>query len=73
MIFGGGRQCLMTNAPYTVHDRIDGFNCQRTDNFNLIQNWESDKKRRNAKDKIIETTGELLELDIARVEYVLGK
>lgn len=72
MIFGGGRQALMTNAPYTPYDALDVFTCYRTDNKDLIGQWVSDKANHGLRYQVVRDTGELLELDTSRTEYALG-
>ena len=45
---------------------------QRTDSENLITKW-SDKRNTTGTAKYITTKKELLELDVKRTDYVLGK
>lgn len=73
VIFGGGRQTLMTNAPFTVYDKIDEFTCSRSDNRDLIESWLNDKAIRNVKSQYIQSNNELVLLDTSRTEYALGE
>ncbi|XP_065205940.1 alkaline phosphatase-like [Planococcus citri] len=72
VIFGGGRQTLIDKPYESPQDPLDVFTCYRTDNRNLINHWINDKNLRSARYSLIKDTGELMELDTNRNEYVLG-
>lgn len=73
MIFGGGRQCLMTNSTPTEQDPIDTWACSRRDGLDLIDQWQNDKKWRGFTYAYLNQSGDLDSLDIDHVSFVMGE
>lgn len=72
MIFGGGRQCLVSNVTETPSDPIDKWGCIRGDGRNLINTWKSQKASENARHQVVSNQEELQALDTKNLDYVLG-
>jgi alkaline phosphatase len=72
VIFGGGRQCLVSNVTGTTSDPIDTWACYRSDGRNLINLWETQKASENARFKVVSNRKELQKLDTKSLDYVLG-
>lgn len=72
VIFGGGRQCLVSNVTGSSADPLDIWACYSKDGRNLIRDWSNDKKSRNSKYAVVQNNGELDNLDTENTDYVLG-
>ncbi|KAG6453210.1 hypothetical protein O3G_MSEX008023 [Manduca sexta] len=68
VIFGGGRRAFL---PNTTRDE-EGTRGRRTDDRNLIEEWQADKAARNVSYKYIWNRAELAELASSPPEYLLG-
>lgn len=72
VIMGGGRQCLCTEVDDTVADPVDTWSCQRADGRDLMAEWREEKRSRGSRYAVVEDRGELLGIDGAVVDHVLG-
>lgn len=68
VILGGGRK------QFRSKNMIDeeGNTGSRTDDVDLIESWQSDKKSRNASYKYVWDKKQLLSIDPSTTEYILG-
>lgn len=73
VIFGGGRQCLISDVKNQKDDPTDTWACYSKDGRNLIHEWERDKQYRGASHSFVENRLELLNLDVENNDFVLGK
>lgn len=72
VIFGGGRQCLVSNVTDSPEDPIDRWSCYSTDGRDLIHDWTVDKQKRNFRHAVVTNNEELENLDHAKTDYALG-
>lgn len=69
---GGGRQMLQTHVTETETDPIDTWAGRRNDGRNLINDWITDKKGKNAAFSVVQTNQELAAVDHKNTDYLLG-
>ncbi|OXU21501.1 hypothetical protein TSAR_009716 [Trichomalopsis sarcophagae] len=72
VIMGGGRQMLQTHVWETETDPIDTWAGRRQDGRNLINDWITDKKGKNAAFSVVQTNEELAAVDHKKTDYLLG-
>lgn len=72
VIFGGGRQCLVSNVTDSPNDPVDHWSCYSTDGRDLIRDWTLDKQKRNFRHAVVTNNEELESLDHANTDYALG-
>lgn len=73
VIFGGGRQCLISDVKSQQDDPTDTWACYSKDGRNLIHEWERDKQYRGVSHSFVENRLELLNLDVENNDFILGK
>lgn len=72
VIFGGGRQCLVSDVKGTIKDPVDSWACISKDGRNLIHDWERDKEHRGTTHAFVENRDQLKNLDVNSNQYILG-
>lgn len=72
VIFGGGRQCLVSNVSGTEGDPVDTWGCYSKDGRDLVEEWKEEKRKRGVSYAVVGNTEELKAVD-ASTEYVLGE
>lgn len=72
VIYGGGRQCLVSNVNNTPADPIDEWSCNSLDGRDLIRDWTLDKQKRKFQHAVVTNNEELSKLDHKNTDYVMG-
>ncbi|GLV38224.1 Alkaline phosphatase 12 [Carabus blaptoides fortunei] len=72
VIFGGGRQCLVSDVKGDLKDPVDKWACISKDGRNLIHDWERDKEHRGTTHAFVENRKQLKALDVLTNQYILG-
>lgn len=73
VIFGGGRQCLVSNVTTSAEDPVDEWACYSSDGRDLIADWSRDKEKKNLKHAVVQDNEELDALVAEDVDYVMGR
>ena len=67
---GGGRQRLLPQGVIDVEEGVGGY---RLDGKDLISTWKEDKENQGANASYVWNRDELLTLDTANTDYLLGE